>query len=164
MNSQHLANTLVFALIFSLGLFPCAPVLAAEPLKIVVVDSSRGEPYRTVRESMSAELQAHGLVPGVNLEVGYFSLGNFSGPARHIWQQAIDDGVDLFVVNGTIAAMAFKDLALGSSIPFFFAAVTDPVGIGIISAFSRPPSSNFTGISYPVKIDTRLRFIRRLMP
>ncbi|MEH6652114.1 MAG: ABC transporter substrate binding protein [Motiliproteus sp.] len=133
-------------------------------LKMMVVDSSQGEPYQTVREAMLAELRVQGIDPALDIEMEYFSLGNFSGPARYIWKEAQEENYDLIFVNGTVATAAFKDLALGAAMPFIFAAVTDPVGIGVIDGFERPPPANFTGVSYPVNVEARLRFIRRLMP
>ncbi|MEH6627196.1 MAG: ABC transporter substrate binding protein [Motiliproteus sp.] len=149
-----------------LAVFWMTPSFArsTDSLKIMVVDSSQGEPYRTVREAMLAELQRRGFTLGSRLQIKHLSLGNFGGPARHIWNEALTQRYDLIFVNGTAAALAFRDLALGAEMPFIFAAVTDPVGIGIIEGFNSPPVSNFTGVSYPVDVETRLRFIRRVMP
>ncbi|WP_159084661.1 ABC transporter substrate-binding protein [Dongshaea marina] len=132
---------------------------------MLIIDSQQGEPYQTVRESMLKELARVGYKQGVNLKLRYYSLGNSEERARSIWSRREQDiRYDVIYLAGTIAARAFKDLALNSEQPFVFVAVTDPIGVGVIEQFDAPPKYNFTGVSYPVKVEERLRFIQRVMP
>ncbi|MEH6473010.1 MAG: ABC transporter substrate binding protein [Halopseudomonas sp.] len=162
---SRLRRFLLMGLLLLFTLF--GPTMAAETpphLKLMIVDSSQGEPYQTVREAMLAELHKQGFDSADRLTVQYHSLASFSGPARHIWETVQRHNYDLIFVNGTVATQAFRDLALGTEIPIIFAAVTDPVGLGVINDFEERQYGNFTGVSYPVDVAHRLRFIRRVMP
>ncbi|WP_159084660.1 ABC transporter substrate-binding protein [Dongshaea marina] len=135
------------------------------PYRILLIDSLQGEPYSTVRKSMLAELERLGYVSGKNLQLRYYSLGNSEEKARSLWlRREQHNDYDLVYLSGTIATLAFKTLALGGNKSFVFTAVTDPIGIGVIDDFEMPPKHNFTGVSYPVRVEQRLRFIQRAMP
>lgn len=140
----------------------CFQVHAA---KLLIVDSQEGEPYETVRKSVVSELASLGYVENKNLEVAYHSVGNHKNKILPLWNKNKDKGYDAIFVNGTVAVMGFKEVALDDpENRFVFGAVTDPVGVGVIDNFEGPPKSNFTGVCYPVKVIERLRFIRKVMP
>ncbi|MCX4026200.1 hypothetical protein H0A36_15320 [Endozoicomonas sp. SM1973] len=114
---------------------------------------------------MIEELSKLGYIEHKNLEMSYYSLAHYEGRAFHIWKTHKDQGYKIIFVNGTIATRAFKQLVFNK--PFVnvvFGNITDPVGEGVIDDFTSPPKANFTGVSYPVKVDDRFRFIRKIMP
>lgn len=132
---------------------------------LLIIDSATGEPYKTVRESMLAELDSLGFRKDVNLNIKYWSLGNTEGMSKRVWLEEKNNHYDVIYISGTIAAINFHKFAFNNNkYTFVFGAVTDPVGIGIIDNFNSPPKSNFTGVCYPIKIENRLRFIRNTMP
>lgn len=132
---------------------------------LLIIDSQDGEPYKTVRESMIAELDLLGFSEDDNLNIKYWSLGNKDGKAQRVWLLEKDTHYDAIFLNGTVAAINFKKFAFrNNAYKFIFGCVTDPVGIGIIDNLNSAPKGNFTGISYPVKVDKRLRFIKKVMP
>mgnify|MGYP000199724525 CR=1 FL=1 len=133
--------------------------------RLLIIDSLKGEPYNTVRESMLKELSRLGYKSHENLTVKYYSLGNYEGTGINIWNhEEKNKNNDVVFLNGTIAAKAFKKIALDSKSKFVFANVTDPVGLGVIDDFVSAPKYNFTGVSYPVRIEERLRFIMKVFP
>jgi len=133
--------------------------------RLLIIDSLKGEPYNTVRESMIKELSRLGYSQNKNLIIQYYSLGNYVGAGINIWKhEEKSKNNDVVFLNGTIATKAFKEIALDDSHKFVFANVTDPVGVGVIDDFVQPPKHNFTGVSYPVRIEDRLRFILKVFP
>ncbi len=132
--------------------------------KLLVIDSQAGEPYESVRTSLIKELAKEGYTEGKNLEVVYYSLGNFEGKAINVWGKESGGKYDVIFLNGTIAVQAFKKLSLNDTNKFVFASITDPVGVGVIESFYNPPKNNFTGICFPIDVRKRLRFIKKLMP
>ena len=133
--------------------------------KLLIIDSLKGEPYNTVRKSMINTLKNLGYVKNKNLIIKYYSLGNFSDIAKNIWlHREKNNKYNVIFLNGTIATKAFKELALNDKNKFVFANVTDPVGLGVIENFNTAPKYNFTGVSYPVRIEERLRFIKAIFP
>lgn len=132
---------------------------------LLIIDSQEGEPYQTVRESMLQELAALGYTEGDNLDITRYSIGNVEGQAKRIWQKEQENRHDVVFVNGTLATVSLKDLALDDGThTFVFGAVTDPVGVGVIDDFENPPSHNFTGVCYPVPVKERFKLIKQVMP
>ncbi len=138
---------------------------SSQNYKLLIIDSQKGEPYKTVRETAMQELALLGLVDGKNLTVQYYSIGGYEGRLKSIWKKEADQNYDVIFVNGTLATKALKEVALddGKS-KIVFATITDPVGVGVITDFESPPKHNFTGISFPVRVDDRLRFVQKVMP
>ncbi len=133
--------------------------------RLLIIDSQDSEPYLSVRESMLAELNRSGYVVNKNLVIVYYSLANHVGAARNVFRKEKDNEYDVIFVNGTVAAEGMRNQVMGNDkYKVVFASVTDPVGLGIIDNFEESPKANFTGVCYPVKIEERLRFIRKVMP
>ena len=142
------------------------PVHLVFGASLLVVDSEEGFPYTTVRTSMQSELSRLGFTEGKNLSIKYWPLGNSEGMARRCWLEEKDTHYDLIFLNGTVAALNYYRFEGPSSEnKFVFGSVTDPIGIGIIKEFNTSQAStNITGICYPIKVEERLRFIRRVLP
>jgi putative ABC transport system substrate-binding protein len=149
--------------LFSLTRSDCA--YAVKIYRILVIDSQRTYPYDGARDAMIRQLASFGYVEGKNLFIKRYSLGNDADKGEKILRQELGKNYDVIFVNGTVATMAAKKVAWGESLHrFIFAAVTDPVGIGIIDDFTAPPKANFTGVCYPVPVNSRLKFIRDMFP
>ena len=132
---------------------------------LLIIESEEGAPYTTISKAILSELSRLGFIEGQNLQVKYWSLGNSEGMARRAWMEEKDNHYDVIFLNGTVAALNFyKFEGPSSKNKFVFGAVTDPIGIGIIDEFNTAPTSNITGICYPIKIEERLRFLQRTMP
>lgn len=155
-----------------LGLCLCAlgkPVIAGDTVfnkKLLVVDSQIGSPYQGTREAMMAELEKRGYTKAAGFTFEYHTLSNYKGTAKSLLRFRLQrEHFDAVFLNGTLAVSAFKDLVWQSDKYFFvFATVTDPVGVGLVDKYDEPPLGNFTGISYYVPVETRLSFIRQLIP
>lgn len=158
----------LFLLLLHYGTLLSTTCLAEENrnvYRLLIIDSQKGEPYQSVRESMLSELSRLGYQSGKNLILKQYSIGNKEGATRSIWDAESKNSYDVIFLNGTVAAAGFKKIAFGNmKYRFVFGAVTDPIGEGLIDAFDTPPKSNFTGVCYPVKVEDRLRFLRQLMP
>jgi len=135
------------------------------PMHLLIIDSERGEPYKTIREQVLRSLESKGYKPGSGLTVKHYSIGNFQGTVRNIFKVESDQRYDVVILNGTLAVMGAKTVAMNDPrYRFVFGGVTDPVGIGVIDAFNAPPKANFTGVAYPVRVEARLRFIMQSLP
>jgi putative ABC transport system substrate-binding protein len=132
--------------------------------RIAVIDSQAGEPYNTIRRGLYKHLKNYGYEKNLNLDVKEFSIGNFSGAVKNIWSFVLKNKVDLVYVSGTMATIGAKKYLLNQEIPVVFAAPTDPVGIGVITSFTDKPAYNFTGVCYPVKVENRIRFMKKIIP
>jgi putative ABC transport system substrate-binding protein len=132
---------------------------------MLVVDSQVSGQYQMIGEARRRYLESHGYRQGQNLDVTHYSVDNNIRTAEIILKVALKNFYDVISLNGTIPAIAAKNVAYNNpQHKFIFACVTDPVGIGIIKDFLDPPPYNFTGVSCPGDVKSRLNFIRRLMP
>jgi len=143
----------------------CQGDTAEKSFKLLIIDSQKGKPYKTVRENVINYLKRSGLYQGNRLFVTYHSIGNFPGTLKNILSIERHKNFDAVLLNGTMALIGAKKYAMGDShYKFIFGAVTDPIGIGVIDAFNVPPKANFTGVAYPVDVSERLRFIKKWLP
>lgn len=155
------------ALLWATFLLWLPAALAMEPgaKRLLVVDTQFAEPYTTVTGAMLRALAQQGWTEGRNLQVMHISLGRPEGAAENIWRYDHGPDQDVVYLAGTIANKAFLPMIKATpNSRFVFAAVTDPVGLGLIEGFGVLPTGNVTGISFPVPAVDRLRFIRRLLP
>ena len=133
--------------------------------ELLIVDSLASEPYTSIRQAMEQELSLQGYTSEKNLTIKRWSVGNSDGMSQRVWQEEKDKDYDVIFLNGTIATMNFMKFAFNDhKYKFVFAAVTDPIDVGVIDNFEDTPKSNFTGVSYPVAIKDRLNFIKTIMP
>lgn len=138
---------------------------AATTYKLLIVDSQQGYPYEGARNAMVRQLSSFGFSEKRNLQIKHFSIGNDADKAEKVLRQELPKNYDVIFSNGTVVTQAAKKVALGNpSYRFVFAAVTDPVGLGVIEDFKNPPKANFTGVCYPVPVHSRLKFVRDIFP
>jgi len=132
---------------------------------LLIIDSANAEPYTSFRRAMLTLLETEGCGGEHGLDVQRYSAGNQAGLARRIWRTERPQEYDAVIVQGTIAAREIHSLTAGDShVPIFFGNVTDPVDLGLIDSFSEPPPRNFTGVSFPIDIAERIRFVREVVP
>lgn len=133
--------------------------------RLLLIESEDAEPYASSRTAFVAELERLRCGRDAGPEITRHTIDNQEGLVRRIWRMEEVASYDAVIVQGTIAAGALRDIiGAGGDRPVFFANVTDPVDLDLISAFDEPPPHNFTGVAYPVDIRERLRFVRRLFP
>ncbi|MCP4355750.1 MAG: hypothetical protein GY793_09015, partial [Proteobacteria bacterium] len=141
--------------------------LHAKEYNLLIFDSLKGEPYKSLREAMLSNLAKLGYKKGKNLNIIYHSIGNYKGKAKRIIKkmQKTNKKIDVIFSNGTSATTALKESILDNDkYKVVFGAVTSPVDVGVIKDFNSPPPHNFTGVCYPIKIKERLLFVKEVLP
>ncbi len=156
----------MFALLLMCLAMSCFSSANSSPKKIIIIDSQKGEPYQTVRESTLNELAKRGYTNESGFSYEYYSLSHYHGAAKNLWNHRIlKNDYDLIFITGTLACKSFKEIAWQSDkYTFVFAAVTDPVGLGLIDNYQTPPPANFTGVAYHLPVEIRMNFIKELIP
>lgn len=144
----------------------CSSAFGAQSVhKLLILDSQEGEPYQTARKALLAQLDKYGYVVGKNLQTTYYSIENDKDTGKKILSAELSNHYDVIFVNGTIMAIAAKEIAFAQDkYHFVYTCVTDPVGIGLIDDFDNSPKANFTGVSFPIPVQSRFKFILQLMP
>ena len=140
-------------------------ISASAQLKIAIVESDTNELYKTIRINAINTLSKGGMVEGTQYTLGKWSAGNDLEKAKTALKEAVKSSPDVIMVSGTIVAKAAGELYLNDpTLKFVYAGVTDAAGLGLVGVVGTPPNSNFTGVSYPVPVKARLKFIKTLMP
>ena len=152
-------------LLLALGILFVGSSLFAKSYKMLIIDGQDAEPYKSARETMLKTLEKEGFKKGQNLEYDYFAIGNDVKKAEEVLNANLKNNYDVIFVNGTVPTIAAKNVGFNkAAYNFVFACVTDPVGIGVIKDFKSNPTANFTGVSYPVPVESRFKFIKQVFP
>lgn len=97
-------------------------------------------------ENIENQLAAIGAEKGVTFEIEYDNCNADSNVLGQIIANFIADDVDLMVGVATPVAMSMQAATEDNKIPVIFAAVSDPVGAGVVASMDAP-GSNITGTS-----------------
>lgn len=152
---------LCISLLMTLSLVACGSNDETEKkLKIGIVQISEHESLNIVREACIKKLEELGY-DDENSEIIYKNAGGDSTTLKTIVEQFKSDEVDVIVPISTPCAQAAAPYA--EDIPVVFAAVSDPVGAGLVSALD-DTSGNITGTSNEIQVDQIMDFGLQLYP
>lgn len=98
-------------------------------------------------EALQQGLRALGHIEGENLVIEARWAEGSAERLSQLVTELMQLNLDVLVIGGATGALTAKNL--GIKIPVVFAAVTDPLGQGIISSLARP-GGNITGVSLAV--------------
>lgn len=97
-------------------------------------------------ENIQDQLAAIGDENGVNFDISYDNCNGDANLMSQIISNFIADDVDLMVGVATPVAMAMQSATEDSDIPVVFAAVSDPVSVGLVDSLDGS-GTNITGTS-----------------
>jgi putative ABC transport system substrate-binding protein len=95
-------------------------------------------------EAFRQGLRGQGYVEGENIAIEFRWAEGSAERLPHLVAELIELKVDVMVVGGATGALAAKNAR--TTTPVVFAAVTDPLGYGLIESLSRP-GGNVTGVA-----------------
>ncbi len=158
--SVLLALTLVFALA-ACGSSASAPASTAAPaaeeasapaaeeavsFKVGICNYVDDASLNQIVENIENQLAALGTEKGVHFEVLEDNCNADANVMAQIIANFIAEDVDLMVGVATPVAMAMQSATEENQIPVVFAAVSDPLGVGLVESLEAP-GSNVTGTS-----------------
>ena len=109
-------------------------------------------------ESLRARLAAIGEEKDVSFNVLYDNCNADAGLMSQIITNFQTDGADLLVAVATPVAIAMQAATEDSGTPVVFAAVSDPVSVGLVESLEQP-GSNLTGTSDYLNTDAIMNLI-----
>jgi putative ABC transport system substrate-binding protein len=148
--------------VLALGIF-AAPIATAQqlpkPYRIGVLATTSWPPFDTFRQG----LRDLGYVEGQNLAIEYHWAEGKRERFPELAARLVESKPDVIVTWGTPATQAAKSAT--QTIPIVMAAVSDPVGLGIVASLARP-GSNITGLAAhnPELEGKRLELLKELVP
>ena len=141
-----LTLTLVFALA-ACGSSASAPAAEeAVSFKVGICNYVDDASLNQIVENIENQLAALGTEKGVNFEILEDNCNADANVMAQIIANFIAEDVDLMVGVATPVAMAMQSATEENQIPVVFAAVSDPLGVGLVES-REAPGSNVTGTS-----------------
>lgn len=114
-------------------------------------------------ENIQARLKEIGDEKGVAFDVSYDNCNADANLLTQIISNFIADDVDIMIGVATPVAMAMQAATEDNGIPVVFAAVSDPVGAGLVESMEAP-GSNVTGTSDYLDTAAVMQFITAADP
>ena len=145
--------------------FPLA-AQAQQPAKLPVIGFLGANTPAAQRRSTEALIQRLGELgwnEGRNIAIEYRWAEGSSERSPKLMAEFVELPVDVIVTHAPLNVIAAKRAT--STIPIVFAAVGDPVGIGVVASLSRP-GGNVTGLSLQSAdlAGKRLEILREIIP
>ena len=132
-----------------------------KPVKIGILQLMEHPSLNTIRESIIEGLTEAGYTEGDNLEVDYQNGQNEMTVMKTAAQKFVEGGCDVIIAIATPAAQAV--LSETTDIPIVFAAVTDPIGAGLVDSLE-VPGGNVTGTSDEVSAEMIMNLAEEITP
>lgn len=132
-----------------------------EMFKVGIIQLMEHPSLDTIRESIIEGLEDEGYVEGENLKIEYQNGQNDMSTMKNIAQTFVGDECDVIVAIATPAAQA--SLSETTEIPIVFAAITDPVGAGLVDSLDNP-GGNVTGTSDEVSAEMIMKLAKDITP
>jgi putative ABC transport system substrate-binding protein len=145
--------------------FPLA-AQAQQPAKLPVIGflgANTPAAQRRSTEALIQRLRELGWNEGGNIAIEYRWAEGSSERSPRLMAEFVELPVDVIVTHAPLNVIAAKRAT--STIPIVFAAVGDPVGIGVVASLSRP-GGNVTGLSLQSAelAGKRLEILREIIP
>lgn len=132
-----------------------------EMFKVGIIQLMEHPSLDTIRESIIEGLEDEGYVEGENLKIEYQNGQNDMSTMKNIAQTFVGDECDVIVAIATPATQAA--LSETTEIPIVFAAITDPVGAGLVDSLDSP-GGNVTGTSDEVSAEMIMNLAKDITP
>ena len=139
----------------------CANQNATQTVKIGIVSIIEHPFLEQARQGFIDTMAEQGFKEGEKVKYDYRNAYGKIENANTIAAAFVGKPVDLIYSIATPTTQAVKEKT--SSIPIVFAAVTDPLGAGIVKSMDHP-GGNVTGISDMIPVRYQLEVIRQVLP
>lgn len=114
--------------------------------RVAIVQQMDHASLDEIRLAIEAELDAKAAEEGITIEYTEFNGQNDQTVLNQIGSQVVSDGYDCVIPIATLAAQCMQMATEESQIPVVFAAISDPVGAGVVDDLENP-GGNVTGTS-----------------
>ena len=158
--------TLALAALLALSLFACGKKSddnstgpsGAASYKVGICSYADDASLNQIVDNIESRLKTIGQEKGVTFEISYDNCNTDSAVLNQIIANFMADKVDLMIGVATPVAVAMQAATEGTDIPVVFAAVSDPVGAGLVESLEAP-GANITGTSDYLDTDAILDLI-----
>ncbi|MFC6464017.1 tryptophan ABC transporter substrate-binding protein [Marinilactibacillus sp. GCM10026970] len=114
-----------------------------------------------IREGTIQGLADNGYVEGENLTINFQNAQGDQNLMNTMASSIVSDGADIVIGIGTPASQALTNAT--SDIPIIMAAVSDPVGSGLVES-EEVPGGNVTGVKNQAPVEDQIRLMTDILP
>ena len=155
--------SLALAAVMALSLFACGKKTDddktdGKTYKIGICNYVDDASLNQIVANIRSQLEAIGQEKGVTFDISYDNCNADAAVMNQIIANFIADKVDLMIGVATPVAVAMQSATEDNKIPVVFAAVSDPVGAGLVESMDAP-GANITGTSDYLDTDAILDLI-----
>ena len=155
--------SLALAAVMALSLFACGKKTDTDKTdgktyKIGICNYVDDASLNQIVANIRSQLEAIGQEKGVTFDISYDNCNADAAVMNQIIANFIADKVDLMIGVATPVAVAMQSATEDNKIPVVFAAVSDPVGAGLVESMDAP-GANITGTSDYLDTDAILDLI-----
>ncbi|SFM43581.1 ABC transporter substrate-binding protein [Thermodesulforhabdus norvegica] len=155
------AITTLGLLVFLTGVFLSSCCYAGKVITIGITQIVEHPALDATRQGFIDALRDHGYVEGENVKYDIqIAQGNMA-TANAIAKNLVGKKVDMILAIATPTAQAVVNAT--KDIPVLIAAITDPVGAGLVKSLERP-GGNVTGTTDKSPVDRQLELEREILP
>ncbi len=159
-NVFKIISTTVLLTLTSFGLFAASP----PPLKTVLITQITSHPSAdAVRQGVLAGLKDGGFIDGKNITVTIANAHGNTTTAMQIAKKFVSLKPDLMIPITTPSTQAIIQANEEFKYPVVFAAVTDPVGAGIVKSLQNPGGS-VTGSTDAAPLKHQFEIFKQILP
>ncbi|AMB96107.1 tryptophan ABC transporter substrate-binding protein [Aerococcus urinae] len=115
-----------------------------------------------IRQGVYDQLAERGYVDGENVEIDFANGQGDQNNLKMLSDKMVSDGAEYLVGIATPAAQALKNVA-NDQVPVVMAAVSDPVGAGLVKDLDQP-GFQVTGVRDVPPVKEQFDLIKRVMP
>ncbi|HNX64488.1 MAG TPA: ABC transporter substrate-binding protein [Oscillospiraceae bacterium] len=149
--------SIIFCMVVLSGCLP----QTEDKIKIGIIQFTQFPTLDAVRQGFTMRMRELGYIDGLNSEFEYKSANGSFEEANEIVDNFIEDKKDIIISISTPATTVAMKAA--DKIPVVFAAVSDPVGAGIVDSLEST-GRNITGTSNVIRIKENLDLAFQLTP
>ena len=162
-NTLKKLTALALAAVMALSLFACGKKTDTDKTdgktyKIGICNYVDDASLNQIVANIRSQLEAIGQEKGVTFDISYDNCNADAAVMNQIIANFIADKVDLMIGVATPVAVAMQSATEDNNIPVVFAAVSDPVGAGLVESMDAP-GANITGTSDYLDTDAILDLI-----
>lgn len=132
-----------------------------EEFKIGILQTTSHPALDDITAGTIEGLDENGYIEGENATITFQNGQGDQNLMNTMAQSLVDEGADLLVGIGTSASQALANAT--SDIPIILAAVSDPVGAGLVES-EEAPGGNITGVKDQSPVKAQLELMLELLP
>ncbi|MEC6749188.1 tryptophan ABC transporter substrate-binding protein [Marinilactibacillus sp. XAAS-LB27] len=114
-----------------------------------------------IREGTIQGLADNGYVEGENLTINFQNAQGDQNLMNTMASSIVSDGADIVIGIGTPASQALTNAT--SEIPVIMAAVSDPIGSGLVTS-EEEPGGNVTGVKNQAPVEEQIKLMTDILP